>query len=116
MNKTYYRLLGAVSGLLNGFFGSGGGVAAVPLLEKAGTPPKKAHATSIAITFILSIVSIIFYLINNSVDLSGTVILIPSGIVGALVGCFLMKKIPTKILKRIFGGLLIISAVRLFFV
>ena len=38
---------GALIGLLNGFFGSGGGILAVTLLQKQGLPSRQAHATSI---------------------------------------------------------------------
>ena len=47
---------GALIGLLNGFFGSGGGILAVTLLQKQGLPSRQAHATSIAIILPLSLV------------------------------------------------------------
>lgn len=34
-------LLGLVTGIANGFFGSGGGIVAVPMLKKTGLEPKK---------------------------------------------------------------------------
>ena len=43
-------LLGLVTGIANGFFGSGGGIVAAPMLKKPGPEPKKAHACSLAIT------------------------------------------------------------------
>ena len=49
---------GALIGLLNGFFGSGGGILAVTLLQKQGLPSRQAHATSIAIILPLSLVSL----------------------------------------------------------
>ncbi len=116
MKKSYSYLLGIIAGLLNGFFGSGGGVAAVPMLEKGGILPRSAHATSIAITSALSVVSVVFYLSRNSVSMSDALILIPSGVLGAILGSMLLRKIPVVILKRIFGGLLAVSAIRLFFV
>ena len=34
--KNKMRLLGGLAGIANGFFGSGGGIIAVPMLKKAG--------------------------------------------------------------------------------
>ena len=64
--KWYYVFLGLTAGILNGLFGAGGGVAVVPMLEKAGIEPKKAHATSISIILPLSLLSGIFYLLKSS--------------------------------------------------
>ena len=56
INKKYFNALtGIAVGICNGFFGSGGGMIAVPMLEKGGSEAKKAHATSIAITLPLYI-------------------------------------------------------------
>lgn len=115
MKKTFLYITGFVAGILNGLFGSGGGVAAVPLLQKSGLATKPSHATSIAVTFVLSLVSAIFYFFRGSIDLSEALPLVPFGIAGAVLGCFLMKKIPTRMLRGIFGGILVISAARLFF-
>ena len=52
--KALGWLGGGVTGLLNGLFGSGGGMVAVPLLEHGGLEPARAHATSIAVILPLS--------------------------------------------------------------
>ena len=56
---------GMICGLLNGFFGSGGGVAAVPIIEheqrliqpelSPADSMKHAHADSVALIFVLSL-------------------------------------------------------------
>ena len=60
---------GALIGLLNGFFGSGGGILAVTLLQKQGLPSRQAHATSIAIILPLSLVSLAVYYLNGNLEL-----------------------------------------------
>ena len=87
---------------------------AVPMLEKGGSEPKKAHATSIAITLPLSVISGLVYFKGGSLDFSRAVKFIPLGIVGAAVGAMLMKKLSNSLLKRIFGALMIIAGVRIF--
>ena len=113
MKKMYFYLLGAFAGILNGLFGSGGGTVVVPMLRKAGIENKKCHATSIAIIFPLSFVTTLILKNKVEVSFSDALKYIPLGIAGALLGSFLLKKIPNNLLKRIFGGIIIFSAVRL---
>lgn len=110
------KLLGTgfISGLLNGLFGSGGGLAAVPLLEALGTEPKKSHATSVAIIFVMSLISAIGYFLGGAVDLSLTLSFIPGGIIGVIFGSLALKSIDNSLLRRIFGALLIYSGIRIF--
>ncbi len=112
--RWYFIFLGLVAGILNGLFGAGGGVAVVPMLENAGIEPKKAHATSISIILPLSILSGIFYLISGHISFETALPYLPLGIVGALMGGWLLQKIPNDLLRRIFGIIIIISAVRIF--
>ena len=61
MMKHFFE--GMICGLLNGFFGSGGGVAAVPIIEheqrliqpelSPADSMKHAHADSVALIFVL---------------------------------------------------------------
>lgn len=108
------RILGLICGFLNGLFGAGGGVVAVPMLKSEGLEPKKAHATSVCIIFFLSLVSAVFYFIGGRINLSASWIYIPGGVAGAFLGSVFLKKISNSLLRRIFGGIMIIFAVRLF--
>jgi len=113
LKKFYFYLLGAITGLANGIFGSGGGMIAVPLLEKANLNPQKSHATAIAITLPLSIISAYIYFKNGHINLNDALKYLPAGLIGAIVGGIFLKKIPNKLLKKVFGVVLIISGVRL---
>ena len=104
---------GFISGILNGMFGSGGGIAAVPLLERLGVEPKKSHATSVVIIFFLSIAATIGYCAGGSIDFQTAFSYIPAGIAGAVMGTVLLKKIDNSVLRRIFGVIMLISAVRM---
>ena len=114
-NKLYFCLLGAITGAANGLFGSGGGLAAVPLLEALGTEPKKSHATSVAIIFVMSLISAIGYFLGGAVDLNLTLSFIPGGIIGVIFGSLALKSINNSLLRRIFGALLIYSGIRMLF-
>ena len=112
-NKLYFCLLGAITGAANGLFGSGGGIIAVPMLEKSGIEAKKSHATSLALTLPLSVISVIFYMTKDSFPVSDALALAPLGIAGAAAGSLFLKKISCKWLKRIFGVFLIIAGGRM---
>lgn len=104
---------GTIIGLLNGILGAGGGIIAVPLLKKIGLSQKESHANAIAIILPISIISACFYLYNNNVTINQALIYIPTGILGTVIGTYLLKKISPNWLKRIFGVLMIYAGIRL---
>lgn len=113
MNKKQSAITGAVSGILNGFFGSGGGIAAVPLLEKYGEDIKKAHAESLAIMLPLSAASAAVYFINGGNFMGDRLWIIPAGLAGAAVGGLCMKKISSNFLEKLFAVLLTAAGIRI---
>ncbi len=104
---------GTLVGFLNGFFGSGGGVLAVPIFEKDGAEPNEAHATSVAFIFTLSLVTAFFYGFSGILDFKAAWRFIPWGVLGAVTGAAFLKKIKASALKRVFGGIITIAAVRM---
>ena len=111
-----FALTGGLTGLLNGIFGAGGGLLAVPMLQKSGLPPKKAHATSIAVTLPLSLFSALLLFFGGvRAELWDVLLACAAGLPGAYTGSRLLSRINPSLLKRIFGGVMVVSAVRLFF-
>lgn len=104
-----------ISGFFNGFFGVGGGVLIVPLLESLKLKPKVAHATSVAIMAAFSLISFLGYCFNNYFNFFHSIKYVPAGLIGALVGSLVLPKIKGSTLKRIFALILIFSGIRLFF-
>jgi uncharacterized membrane protein YfcA len=111
--KLYYAVCGAVIGAVNGLFGSGGGVAAVPALKAAGLTVKESHASSLAVTLPLSAVSAIVYSFGADFKWEDALPLIPFGLAGAVIGGLVLKKLSNVWLKRIFGALLIAAGLRM---
>ena len=111
--KHAHLLYGSICGFLNGLFGSGGGTVAVPVFEKNGTEPKKAHASSVALIFVLSLVTAVIYLMNGKLDFGTAWEYIPYGLIGAILGSFLLGKIPDRLIRIIFDLLMIASGVRM---
>jgi hypothetical protein len=113
MGKLYFFAAGIIIGIINGLFGSGGGIIAVPMLKKSGMSIKESHATSIALTLPLSIVSCFFYMKNSDFSNINLIYVVLAGVAGAAVGGVLMKKMPGTYLKKAFGIILIISGIRM---
>ncbi len=106
-------LKGLLCGGLNGFFGSGGGVIAVPLFEGEGVEAQKAHATSVAFIFVLSLITTVSYWLNGGLDFALAWDFIPWGAAGAVAGSLLLRKISSVWLHRVFGALIIAASLRM---
>ncbi len=106
-------VIGTAIGFVNGILGAGGGMLAVPLLKKIGFTQKESHTNAIAIILPITIVSAAIYLFKDFVTIKDSLIYIPTGLLGAVLGTYLLKKISPKWLKRIFGILMVYAGVRL---
>lgn len=100
-------------GFVNGILGAGGGMLAVPFLKKLGFSQKEAHTNAIAIILPITVISAIIYIFKDYVAISDSLIYIPTGLLGAVIGTYLLKKISPKWLKRIFGALMVYAGARL---
>lgn len=118
MNKSTFKygLLGFAAGILNGIFGAGGGLLVVPMLQAQELEPRRSHATSIAIILPLSVISALLCLVQG-VKLDWDLLwqTTPLGLAGAAAGSLLLAKLKNSWLKRLFGVVMILSAVRIFF-
>lgn len=116
--KKYYRhiLIGAVSGVLNGLFGSGGGCVVVPAMELVlKMDEKKSHATAIAVILLMSAVSSFFYIRGGFFDFGLWMPVTIGGIFGGAFGAKLLSRISVRWLKIVFGGVIIVTAVKMIF-
>ncbi len=104
---------GLAMGGVNALFGAGGGILTVPYLKKSGVALKKAHATSIAIIFPLSFLSACIYYFRGLFTLSESLLYIPGGIVGAVAGAFLLKKLPDFFIKKVFALFIIYASLKM---
>ena len=113
--KKFFLLsiTGFFSGMLNGLFGSGGGIVAVPLLSKTGLSQKEAQATALFMMLCLSIISAALYFQKGQMDFSLALVFLPFGIGGAIFGSMFFRKINPFLLRKIFGGFVLFSAGRM---
>lgn len=113
MKSLKFHLVSFLSGAINAVFGSGGGILCVMALKKQKLTQKKAQATALAATVLLSTLSTVYYLYNNYFDISEALVYIPFGIPGALTGSYILNKLPNKVLKKIFAVFIIWAGLRM---
>lgn len=106
--------IGLIAGLASGYVGVGGGFIMVPLmLAVLDIPMSLASGTSLIAITILAIPGVIEQgLLGNIEYLAGIAIVVGS-IPGALVGARLVRMVPERQLRFIFGGFLLVAAVML---
>ena len=112
-NKKTAAFVGIFAGFLNGLFGSGGGILAVPLLRKSGFSQKESQATALFIMFFLSIFSAGIYFYKGYLSFSDAFVFVPGGIIGAIFASVCFKKIKPALLRKIFGGFVTFSAIKM---
>lgn len=116
-------LVALPTGFAAGLLGVGGGILAVPLQRRfLGIPIRNAIANSAAIIVATSIVGALYKNIAYANDPAVTgrtdpiilaLILIPTAMVGSLIGSRLTHTVPTRIVKGAFVILLLISSIRM---
>ena len=112
--NTLTALSGFAIGLINGLLGAGGGMIAIPILKKQGFSQKEAHTNAIAIILPITLLSSILYLVKGYVTVKDAFIYMPTGLIGAVIGTYILHKISPTLLKKIFGFLMLYAGIRLF--
>ncbi len=119
-NNIFLLICGILSGVIGGLFGTGGGILTVFLLsrilkDRKDIDRKDIFAMTILIVSIMSLSSLALYWKNGSVcaeDITPT--LFPAAL-GGLCGAFLLDKINTALLNRIFAILILYAGAVLLF-
>ncbi|MBQ9113477.1 MAG: sulfite exporter TauE/SafE family protein [Clostridia bacterium] len=108
-------LFGSLVGAANSLFGGGGGMIAVPLLQKTGLTEKGAHATAILLILPICLLSFLIYAYNGYASAQ---VLIPTAIgvsAGGFLGARLLGKLPVKAVNLTFALLQLFAGVFLVF-
>lgn len=108
-----YLIIGALAGVANGLFGSGGGLFLVPLLTSwVGLKQKHAFATSIAIIVPLSAVSLVVFWMQGGLDFRTAWPYLIGGAAGGVLSGVFFKNMSAPLLRRLFGVLLLYGGIR----
>lgn len=108
---------GALTGVLSGLFGIGGGVVLVPLLVLfLGFQQRLAAGTSVAAILPAAVIGGISYGVQGNVDWLAALLLAVGVVAGAQIGSALLSRVPTGVLQWIFMVFLLGVIISLWFV
>ncbi|MBI5560235.1 MAG: sulfite exporter TauE/SafE family protein [Deltaproteobacteria bacterium] len=112
-----FLALGLVAGIFGGIFGLGGGVILIPALVYIfGFSQHSAQGTTLAIMVPpIGLLAAWRYYTNGYVDLHATPLICLGFFFGGLMGAQMIQPVPDLLLKRLFGGFLLLVAVRMMF-
>ena len=118
-----FLLLGAVVGLMAGLIGGGGGVITVPILiyiftifgYRQDVLGHLAVGTSLTVITFAALSGAVVHIRNKAVYRNVIGAMVTLGAIGAWVGGSISVSTDVELFKKIFAGLMIIIAIRLFF-
>ncbi len=107
---------GLAVGLVTGMVGAGGGFLVVPaLVLLGGLSMPAAVGTSLLIISMKSFTGLAGYLTEVSIDWVPVLMITVITVLGALIGTAFGKHVPEKALKKVFGYLVLIMGIVVFF-
>lgn len=113
-NVVLAAIIGLIAGFASGYVGVGGGFIMVPLMTAwLGIPMKRTSGTSLIAIIILAIPGVIQQAFLGHIDYLAGIMLCVGAIPGAVLGAWLVPRVPERTLRFIFAGLLAIAAVML---
>lgn len=111
MEFIWYVFAGLLGGVLGGM-GMGGGTVLIPLLSIFYCVSQHTAQASNLISFIpMAIVALIIHLRNGLVEFKKIMFIILPGVITCIVGCYLARAISGDLLKRLFGGFLLLLSI-----
>lgn len=113
MKKYQLMLYGAGIGFINALFGAGGGILAVPILRKSGLTQKEAQATSVSVILPLTAITSVIYYCQGNLMIKESLIYLPFGFIGALIGSFALNKTNNSVLQTAFACFMIWAGIRM---
>lgn len=106
--------IGLIAGLASGYVGVGGGFIMVPMmLAFLSAPMTLASGTSLIAIMILAVPGVIEQAIFGNINYLAGIAVVVGTIPGAVIGARLIKVIPERQLRFLFGCFLLIAAVML---
>ncbi len=106
---------GLAIGVVNGFFGGGGGMLCVPLLLLLGLSNQQAQATAILVMVPISIASACVYYTHGFVDWGITLWVGVGSLIGGILGAVLLKKFNNLTLQYIFTFVVLLAGLKMLF-
>lgn len=103
--------IGLGAGLASGYVGVGGGFIMVPLmLSLVGISMRQASGTSLIAVMILAVPGVVEQALLGNINYLAGIAIVVGSIPGAVIGARLVRLVPERILRFIFGGFLLVAA------
>lgn len=110
----FLAIIGLLAGFLSGVLGIGGGVIMVPLLLLIGFTQHQAQGTSLAAMLPpVTLLAVLQYSKEGHVDWKLALVISATFIIGGLFGSKIAIAIDEKLLKRIFGILMLCISLKM---
>ena len=118
MKKEYYLpIMGVLAGMVNGLLGAGGGIIVVYALGVALGDElddvRDVFSNALCVMLPISLVSCVGYALMGALSTDGIGVFIIPAIFGGAAGGFLLGRINTAFLKKLFAALVIYSGIML---
>lgn len=116
--STLFMLLciGLLAGILSGLVGVGGGIIMIPLLVMMGMSQHQSQGTSLAVLAVpVTAIAAFNYYKEGYVDWKYAAVIAVFFVIGGFIGSKFAVQIDQKILKKIFGIILLFVAGKLIF-
>lgn len=111
-NSLIAAILGLLTGLLSGMLGLGGGFIMVPAFcYFLSLPLKVAFGTSLIVIALVALPGTVVHALNGHVQLSIVLPMLVGSLPGAWLGSYFSLRTKDKLLRLIFGSLLLLMAV-----
>ncbi|MCL1798999.1 MAG: sulfite exporter TauE/SafE family protein [Eggerthellaceae bacterium] len=103
--------IGLAAGLVAGYIGVGGGFLMIPLMIAVlGVSMKEASGASLVAMVILAIPGVVGHAALENIDFLAGIAVAAGSVPGAVIGARLVKRVPERALRFVFGGFLIVAA------
>lgn len=111
MEYVWYVFAGLLGGVLGGM-GMGGGTILIPLLSIFYSVGQHTAQAINLVSFIpMAVVALILHIKNKLVEFDKIVLIIVPGVITCIIGCYIARAITGDVLKRCFGGFLILLSI-----
>lgn len=111
MEYVWYLVAGIFGGVLGGM-GMGGGTVLIPLLSIFYSVAQHTSQAVNLISFIpMAVVALIIHIKNKLVKFSKILLIILPGVATCVLGCYLARAMSGDLLKRCFGGFLVLLSI-----
>jgi len=109
--------IGLVAGLLSGMVGIGGGIVMVPaMVYFLGLDQHTAQGTSLAMMLLpVGILGVYNYYSQGNIEMKYALVLAITFVVGGYFGSKFSLSVDQSLLKKIFGGIMLLVAMKMIF-